>query len=92
MIKELVNGNYLPQYVDFPSMMRIQIKKHSLFLQPLFEAFSNSLEALRGNNNAITVRIKQAKASLYNETDLQFNLDFSHPISVNDTYFLCRRR
>ncbi len=72
MIKELVNGNYLPQYVDFPSMMRIQIKKHSLFLQPLFEAFSNSLEALRGNNNSITVRIKQAKASLYNETDLQF--------------------
>lgn len=69
-MKELKNGKVIKQYISYPSMMRKQIKKHPLFLQPLFEAFSNALEALTGEDDTIIVRIKFAKNSLYNENDL----------------------
>ena len=71
-MKELKNGKVIKQYISYPSMMRKQIKKHPLFLQPLFEAFSNALEALTGEDDTIIVRIKFAKNSLYNENDLSF--------------------
>ncbi len=71
-MEELTNGKFIRQPISYPTMMRKQIKKHDLFLQPLFEAYSNALESLHGDNNAIVVKLKMAKNSLYDEKDLTF--------------------
>lgn len=72
VIKELAGGDYIKQHISYPSMMKKQIKKHDMFLQPLFEAYSNSLEAIDGSDNSIVVRLKMSKTSLYNENSLSF--------------------
>lgn len=51
-------GHFLKQFIDYPSMMRRHIKKHSSYMQPFFEAISNSLEATCGSNDTITVRLQ----------------------------------
>ena len=56
--KNLEGGHFLKQFIDYPSMMRRHIKKHSSYMQPFFEAISNSLEATLGSNDTITVRIQ----------------------------------
>lgn len=71
-MEELANGKYVKQYISYPTMMRKQIKKHDMYLQPLFEAFSNALESLQGEDNTIIVRLKMSKASLYDENKLNF--------------------
>ena len=71
-MEELTNGKYLRQPISYPTMMRKQIKKHEMFLQPLFEAYSNALESLQGDDNVIVVKLKMAKNSLYDENDLTF--------------------
>lgn len=71
-MEELANGKFVRQYISYPTMMRKQIKKHDLFLQPIFEAFSNALESLQSGENTIVVRLKLAKTSLYNDNKLNF--------------------
>lgn len=56
--KNLEGGHFLKQFIDYPSMMRRHIKKHSSYMQPFFEAISNSLEATLGSNDTITVRLQ----------------------------------
>lgn len=41
--------------------MKKHVKKHSSYLQPIFEAISNSLEATSGKDDIITIRINKAK-------------------------------
>lgn len=41
--------------------MKKHVKKHSSYLQPIFEAISNSLEATSGKDDVITIRINKAK-------------------------------
>ena len=61
MYKELVNGTFVPQDISYPTLMKKHVKKHSSYLQPIFEAISNSLEATSGKDDIITIRINKAK-------------------------------
>lgn len=61
MYKELVNGTFVPQDISYPTLMKKHVKKHSSYLQPIFEAISNSLEATSGKDDVITIRINKAK-------------------------------
>ena len=45
----LKNGKFIRQGISYPGLMASRIKKSSSFLQPLFEAFSNSWEAVCDN-------------------------------------------
>lgn len=56
--ENMEGGHFLKQFIDYPSMMRRHIKKHSSYMQPFFEAISNSLEATCGSNDTITVRLQ----------------------------------
>ena len=78
MYKELVNGTFIQQDISYVSLMRRHIKKHPSYLQPLFEAISNALEATNGENDIITIRIKRSKTLLENK--LTFN-----SIEITDT-------
>ena len=78
MYKELVNGTFIQQDISYVSLMRRPIKKHPSYLQPLFEAISNALEATNGENDIITIRIKRSKTLLENK--LTFN-----SIEITDT-------
>lgn len=40
------------------------MKKHSSFLQPIFEAVSNSLEATNGKDDTIVIRLKVSRSSI----------------------------
>lgn len=71
-MKELVNGRVIKQHIAYPTLMRRQIKKHTDFLQPFYEAFSNAIESLFGVDDAICVKLKMAKKNLFNENDLSF--------------------
>ncbi len=44
----LIDGIFSPNTVDYESLMRRRIRKSSSPLQPIYEAFSNSLEATEG--------------------------------------------
>lgn len=57
MYKELTNGSFFIQEIAYPSLMKKHIKKHSLFLQPIFEAISNSLEVTDGVEDCITIKL-----------------------------------
>lgn len=61
MYKELVNGTFVPQDISYPTLMKKHVKKHSSYLQPIFEAISNSLEVTSGKDDVITIRINKAK-------------------------------
>lgn len=61
MYKELINGAFVPQDISYPTLMKKHVKKHSSYLQPIFEAISNSLEATSGKDDIITIRINKAK-------------------------------
>ena len=41
MYKELINGAFVPQDISYPTLMKKHVKKHSSYLQPIFEAISN---------------------------------------------------
>jgi hypothetical protein len=56
--------------------MKKRVKKHSSYLQPIYEAVSNSLEATRGKEDRIFVRLKVSKSSFpgkyeYNSIEIQ---------------------
>ena len=61
MYKELINGAFVTQDISYPTLMKKHVKKHSSYLQPIFEAISNSLEATSGKDDIITIRINKAK-------------------------------
>ena len=56
VFKEIHGGRYIPQYIDYPSMMKRHIRKHVSYMQPIYEAISNSLEVTKGKNDTITIR------------------------------------
>lgn len=62
--KELKDGCFVKQYIDYPSLMRRHIKKHSSYMQPIFEAISNALEATKGSGDTITIRLYLQKTLL----------------------------
>ena len=55
--KKPEGGCFIKQYIDYPSLMKRHIKKHSSYMQPIFEAISNSLEATNGSGDIITIRL-----------------------------------
>lgn len=57
----LKDGIFSPNSVDYNSLMRRRIKKASNPLQPIFEAFSNSLEATSGKYNSIHIELYHLK-------------------------------
>ncbi|MFQ9854701.1 MAG: hypothetical protein ACLRXN_19965 [Bacteroides caccae] len=57
----LENGIFSPNSVDYNSLMRRRIKKATNPLQPIFEAFSNSLEATKGLYNNIHIELYHIK-------------------------------
>lgn len=56
VFKEIQGGRYIPQSIDYPSMMKRHIRKHVSYMQPIYEAISNSLEVTEGENDIITIR------------------------------------
>lgn len=56
VFKEIQRGRYIPQSIDYPSMMKRHIRKHVSYMQPIYEAISNSLEVTKGKNDTITIR------------------------------------
>lgn len=61
MYKELKGGAFLKQDTSYPTLMKKHIKKHSSYLQPIFEAISNSLEVTNGAKDSIVVRMNYSK-------------------------------
>lgn len=55
MIRDYSTGRFVEQTVSYESLMKKRVKKHSSFLQPIFEAVSNSLEATKGRNDTIVI-------------------------------------
>ncbi len=58
----LTGGVFSPNSVDYESLMRRRIKKASSPLQPIYEAFSNSLEATEGKENHVTIELHHIKS------------------------------
>lgn len=58
----LHDGIFSPNTVDYESLMRRRIKKASNPLQPIFEAFSNSLEVTEGKGDSITIELYHQKS------------------------------
>lgn len=63
MIKDYTNGRFVEQTFSYESLMKKRVKKHSSFLQPIFEAVSNSLEATKGKDDTIVIRLKVSRSS-----------------------------
>ena len=63
MIKDYTKGRFVEQTFSYESLMKKRVKKHSSFLQPLFEAVSNSLEATKGKDDTIVIRLKVSRSS-----------------------------
>lgn len=61
--KELENGKFYEQDISYSTLMKKHIKKHSSYLQPIFEAISNSLEATSGSGDCITIRLNLSKTT-----------------------------
>ena len=78
MYEKLENGSFFIQEISYPSLMKKHVKKHSLFLQPLFEAISNSLEVTDGAKDCIIIRL------YFNKTLTTDKLDFLS-LEVEDT-------
>ena len=78
MIRDYSKGRFVEQTVSYESLMKKRVKKHSSFLQPIFEAVSNSLEATRGKGDNIVIRLKVSKSTTPNK--YEFN-----SIEIEDT-------
>ena len=63
MIRDYKQGRFVPQTFSYESLMKKRVKKHSSFLQPIYEAVSNSLEATSGKEDYVTIRLKVSKSS-----------------------------
>ena len=63
MIKDYTKGRFVEQTFSYESLMKKRVKKHSSFLQPIFEAVSNSLEATKGKDDTIVIRLKVSRSS-----------------------------
>ena len=64
MIRDYTNGRFVEQTFSYVSLMKKRVKKHSSYLQPIFEAVSNSLEATDGKDDIIVIKLKVSKASV----------------------------
>jgi hypothetical protein len=78
MITDFSNGEFIKQTFSYESLMKRRVKKHSSFFQPIFEAVSNALEATRGQEDEITIRLKVSKS-------LQEGKFYFNCIEVEDT-------
>lgn len=58
----LKNGQFVRQGISYLGLMESRIKKSTSLLQPLFEAFSNSWEAVNDNNYEFKIELYQNKA------------------------------
>lgn len=63
MIRDYEQGRFVPQTFSYESLMKRRVKKHSSYLQPIYEVVSNSLEATSGKEDYITIRLKVSKSS-----------------------------
>jgi hypothetical protein len=61
MIRDYSTGRFVEQTVSNESLMKKRVKKHSSFLQPIFEAVSNSLEATKGRNDTIVISMARGR-------------------------------
>lgn len=64
MITDYTQGRFVEQTFSYESLMKKRVKKHSSYLQPIFEAISNSLEATEGKDDSIIIRLKVSKSSI----------------------------
>lgn len=71
MYEELVNGMFVIQDIAYPSLMKKHVTKHASYLQPIFEAISNSLEVTKGSSDCIIIRLNVAKTLNSNKYDYQ---------------------
>ena len=63
MIRDYKQGRFVPQTFSYESLMKKRVKKHPSYLQPIYEAVSNSLEATSGKGDYVTIRLKVSKSS-----------------------------
>lgn len=64
----LTNGTFSPNSVDYNSLMKRRIRKSGNPLQPIFESFSNSIEATNGQQNSIHIELYHLKeAKIFGE-------------------------
>jgi hypothetical protein len=63
MIRDYSKGRFVEQTVSYESLMKKRVKKHFSFLQPIFEAVSNSLEATKGKDDTIVIRLKVSRST-----------------------------
>lgn len=59
--KAIDGDNFSVNSVAYPALMKKRIKRSTTFFQPLYEAFSNSLEATNGKENHITIILNRSK-------------------------------
>lgn len=55
---DLDKNGYIEQSIDYSTLMKRHIRKHGSYLQPMYEAISNALEATHGAGDLITVRLR----------------------------------
>lgn len=55
-------GDYIKQSIDYLSLMKRHIRKHHSYMQPIFEAISNALEATNGQDDTITISLRLRRA------------------------------
>lgn len=79
-------GRFYPAGADYPSMMNKQITKHDNKLQPIFEALTNSFEALTGKDNGIRLKISFSTTLASDQRDFNSILvsDTGHGITDED--------
>lgn len=79
-------GTYCPAGADYPSMMKKQITKHENKLQPVFEAITNSFEALTEKNKEIRIRLNFSKTLSKDQRDFNSIIisDSGHGITCDD--------
>lgn len=54
----LDSKGYIEQSIDYSTLMKRHIRKHGTYLQPMYEALSNALEATHGEDDTITIRLR----------------------------------
>lgn len=80
------NGTYYRAGADYPSMMKRQITKHENKLQPIFEAITNSFEALTEKNKEIRIRLNFSKTLSKDQRDFNSIMvsDSGHGVTSAD--------
>lgn len=78
MITDYSKGEFIKQTFSYESLMRRRVKKHASYFQPIFEALSNALEATKGKEDEIIIRLKVSKS--LHEDKFYFN-----SIEIEDT-------